>query len=328
MRNWRVRALYRAAAVPGLGAPYDRVTLKAYYPAAFGNSAEERNSGCVPADHGRGPCPVVILLPGINVGPESYAWLAQALAAQGFVCVLPSMIGEEMPGYTSLTPGLDITALLPDQYGTRPSATALGAIREALVELNTSGLLEGLLDLQRIVLGGHSAGGSVALLNARRDWLAGLCATFTYGAHAGAASALGYAGGAQFALQAEVPTLMLGGECDGCIAESLHRYGLDAGSLSAADMLRRSFGEALPAQRAASHLGILRGANHFSLAFPEDGCTGRPFIDYPITRPAHHLRRQLLLAISRFLRGYCRQEAGALAALERQLGNPQAWLAQ
>ncbi|MFV8819183.1 hypothetical protein [Haliea sp. E17] len=328
MRNWRVRALYRAVAVPGQPAPYDRAQLKVYYPALFGNTAEERNSGCVPADHGRGPCPVVILLPGINVGPESYAWLAQALAAQGFACVLPCMIGEEMPGYTSLTPGLDVAALLPDQYGSRPSATALGAIRDALLALNGSGLLEGLLDLERIVLGGHSAGGSVALLNARRDWLPGLCATFTYGAHAGAASALGYAEGAQFALPAEVPTLMLGGDCDGCIAESLHRYGLAPGSLDAAGMLRRSFDEALPAQRAASYLGILRGANHFSLAFPEDGCTGRPFIDYPISRPARYLRRQLLGAISRFLRGYCRQDARALAALARQLGNPQAWLPQ
>jgi dienelactone hydrolase len=326
MRDWRVRALYHAVAIPGQDSPYDRASLKLYYPARFGDSAEERNSGCIPADRRRGPCPVVILLPGINLGTEAYGWLARGLAAQGFVCVLPTMVAEEMPGYTSLTPGLDIQALAPAQYGRRPSATALGAIREALLELNRSGLLAGLLDLEHLVLGGHSAGGSVALLNARRDWLPGLCATFAYGAHAGAASILGYPPASQFPLPAEVPTLMLGGDCDGCIANSLHRYGLQEGALSAAAMVERSFAEALDSARGDCHLGILAGANHFALAYPEDSCTGRPFIDEPARRPGRYLRRHLLVAISRFLRAYTRRDARALAALQRQLDDRGIWL--
>ncbi|TXS96413.1 dienelactone hydrolase [Parahaliea maris] len=325
MRNWRVRALYRAVAVPGQPGPFDRATLKIYYPARYGDSLEERNSGCVPPDPAFAPCPVVIFLPGINLGPEAYAWLARALAAQGFVCVLPSMVAEEMPGYTSLTPGLDVQALLPEHYGSRPSATTLAPIREMLKALNSSGQLAGSLDLQRLVLGGHSAGGSVALLNARRDWLPGLQATFCYGAHAGAASQLGYPPAAQFPLPAEVPTLMLGGDRDGCIANSLHRYGLEDGAFGPTAMVQRSFEDALERHGDDSYLGILTGANHFSLAWPEDSTTGRPFIDLAATRPGTHLRRQLLCAISRFLRGSVLGDSRAVAALERQLGSRHNW---
>jgi len=54
----------------------DRVNLKIYYPALYGDSAEERNSGLVPADRVAAPYPVVVLLPGINLAGDSSAWLA------------------------------------------------------------------------------------------------------------------------------------------------------------------------------------------------------------------------------------------------------------
>ncbi len=165
----------------------------------------------------------------------------------------------------------------------------------------------------------------MALLNARREWRPGLRATFCYGAHAGAASQLGYPPAAQFPLPADVPTLMLGGDGDGCIANSLHRYGLEAGALSASAMVLRSFEGALECNRDDSYLGILAGANHFALAWPEDSTTGRPFIDPPSTRPGQHLRRQLLSAISRFLRAGLHGDQRARAALERQLGNARNW---
>ena len=83
--NPEVRAFYRVAAIPGASAPYDRVNLKIYYPCAYGDSPEERNTGLIPARSEAAPFPVVVLLPGINLGPSGSAWLARqlALAAMG-----------------------------------------------------------------------------------------------------------------------------------------------------------------------------------------------------------------------------------------------------
>ncbi len=37
-----VRAIFRVAAIPGTCAPYDRVNLKVFYPAHYGDTAEVR----------------------------------------------------------------------------------------------------------------------------------------------------------------------------------------------------------------------------------------------------------------------------------------------
>ena len=123
-----VRALYRAIRIPGSQAPYDRASLKIYYPSQPTGSDEERNSGVVPAATEGAPYPVALLLPGINVGPESYGWLARQLAETGVVTVTYTLVAEEMPGYISLTPGLSIAALTPENYGKMPSGTAIAPV--------------------------------------------------------------------------------------------------------------------------------------------------------------------------------------------------------
>ena len=145
-------------------------------------------------------------------------------------------------------------------------------------------MLAGLLDLDRIVLGGHSAGGTVAILNARPDWFPGVCAAFSYGAHAGAATALGYAPDTLFDLPSQVPLLLLGGTRDGCIAHSAGRYGQDREG-SATARVELTFDRGLTSDRGDCYLAIIDGANHFSLAWPQDDTTGRPFIDLPASRP-------------------------------------------
>ena len=294
-----VRAIYRAVSVPGGAAPYDRASLKVYYPALRTDSEEERNSGLVAAHREQAPFPVVIIMPGINVGPESYGWLAKHLASLGVVTVTYSMIAEEMPGYISLTPGLDMTALTPDEYGKRPSATALTPIIDDLQQLNTGGVLAGCLDLKHIVLGGHSAGGTVALLNADPHWFTGLCGVFSYAAHTGAATALGHAPDSLMAMPSALPTLIMGGTRDGCIANSSARYGEEEGSPTA--RVERSFNEALHRANDDSYLAIIDGANHFSMAHPRDDSTGRPFIDFEETRPAETIRTLLQGLIGDFV---------------------------
>ncbi len=320
-----VRAIYRAICIQGGTAPYDRANLKVYYPGDYGDSAEERNSGVIPAHTSGAPFPVLIILPGINVGPEAYSWLAHTLVERGLVCVTFSHVAEEMPGYISLTPGLSIAALAPDNYGHRPSATVLGSILEELQLLNTTGVLEGKLNLDRIVLGGHSAGGSVALLNARADWFPGVCAAFSYGAHAGAATALGWPEDALFELPDALPVLIMGGTQDGCIANSGARYGKSQTSAAkeraaatestaaaesaaategaaATEKVERTFDEALRSDRGDSYLAIIDGANHFSMAWPADHSTGRPFIDLPATQPDEQLRELLGQLVCQFCR--------------------------
>jgi alpha-beta hydrolase superfamily lysophospholipase len=304
-----IRAIYRAIAIPNCPAPYDRASLKVFYPAQFSNSEEERNSGVVPIDSDQAPFPVVIMMPGINVGPEAYTWLARELAQQGIVTVTYTLVAEEMSGYISLTPGLSIAALAPERYGQTPSATAVMPILEELRGINSSGVLAGALDLDKVILGGHSAGGTVALLNARPDWFPGVCAAFSYGAHLGAATALGYSPDALFRAPAELPLLIMGGTRDGCIANSSGRYGDDAAS--ATRRVEQTFDEALDCQRGDCYLAIIDGANHFSLAHPADDSTGRPFIDMATTQPDGALRKLLSGLICRFCLAMGRSDSQA-----------------
>ena len=321
-----VRAIYSAVAIPESKPPYDRASLKVYYPASYGDSAEERNSGVVPANAGMAPFPVVIMLPGINVGPESYSWLAHELARHGIATVTYTFVAEEMPGYVSLTPGLSLTALSPSEYGSIPSATAIRPILAELSTLNTSGVLAGHLDLEHIVLGGHSAGGTVALLNARSDWFRGVCACFSYGAHAGAATALGHAEDAMFDLPSRHPTLIMGGTRDGCIANSSGRYGDTAASPT--ERVERTFDDALQCDREDSYLAIIDGANHFSMAWPEDHSTGRPFIDLPTTREDTDLRQLLSSLIVQFSLWATRGDESMREQLEDALLQPHPMIAR
>ncbi len=284
-----VRALYHAVELDNATPPYDRVQLKVYYPAAFGNSTEEQNTGVIPARDSESPFPIVIIMPGINVGPESYNWLAQSLAITGLVVVCFSLIAEAMPGVISLTPGIELSALMPDTYGKQTSSTSLPSLRRALMALDQQGVLAGRLDLESIIIGGHSAGGSVALFNAEPDWCPGLKACFSYATHSGAATTLGWPEQTILALPGKLPTLIMGGSRDGVIASSAHRYGAKTGDPVAS--IQKTFEQGLSSQRNDSYLAIIDGANHFSMAHPHDDTTGRSFLDWEIRRDAAETRQ-------------------------------------
>lgn len=299
-----VRALFRAVAAPG-NAPHNVLSTKIYYPAVYSGTPTEKNTGALPAAHGAQPCPVAILMPGINVSPESYAWLATALVESGFVSVLFGWIVEEMPGMVALSPGLDISALKPDSYGSKPSATALSALLADLAEQNKTGPLAGLLDLDRVLLGGHSAGGSVALFNANPKWFPGLRAAFAYGAHSKASTMLGYEPDTFLKLPDALPLLLIGGSEDGVIAASSFRYGGDGGSRpDPVGPVAQTFERSVGSKRGDCYLAIVAGANHFSLAWPADPATGRPFLDWPISRPEPAIRKELGALVCAFARAH------------------------
>lgn len=283
------RAVFRACEIPGARAPFDRLSLKIHYPALPDESEEQRSAGVVAADTEGKPYPVVIVLPGINVGPEAYAWLAKPLAVQGYIVVTFTMIAEEMPGYVSLTPGLDLSAITPDSYGTRPSATAIAPILACLNEANKAGVLDGCINTNEVLLVGHSAGGSVALFNASADWFPGVRGAVAYGAHSGASTALGFAEGTILELPSDQPLLLIGGTRDGVIAGSASRYGESVGD--SLGRMRQTFLNGVTAGRKDCYLAEINGANHFSFAYPEDDSTGRAFLDMPEEADGETLRQ-------------------------------------
>ncbi|MBW4653697.1 MAG: hypothetical protein KME20_11775 [Kaiparowitsia implicata GSE-PSE-MK54-09C] len=213
-----VRALFRAATVEGHPAPYNTIHLKVFYPAQLSGGEQETNLGLVPAAVEKAPFSVVILFNGINCGPELYQWLAVALAEQGLAAVTFAWVAENLPGMIALTPGVDLKMLMPDQYGQGPTASALPALLNELENLNAQGVLAGLLDLDHVILGGHSAGGRVAIESASPEFFPQVCAAFAYGAHTAAVTQLGYSAGKILPLPDHLPLLLMGGTRDGVIA--------------------------------------------------------------------------------------------------------------
>ena len=317
MKN-TVRAVYRAAKIPGRQAPYDNLTLKLHYPCRYGDSFEERDTGFVPADPSRSPFPIVILMPGINISPDAYGWLARKLARAGFLAVTYSWVTVEMGDRASLSPGVDVDSLRRENYGQAPSCPPLPAILQDLAEAQQQGLLAGHLDLDRVVLGGHSAGGSMALLNANASWFPALRGAFAYAAHTAGNVRLGWPADSFMPLADDLPLLLMGGTRDGVIAASGHRYGReDAASASAA--IERTFATAVRGERGDRYLLVVEGANHFAFAWPVDKSTGRAYLDGKAAggkKRGKKIRRYLGDVAVTFCQLACRGGAASATALQ------------
>lgn len=313
-----VRALFQAVRVETAASPYDTIQLKVFYPAQMSGSDQEQNLGIVPADSQQAPFAIVILFNGINCGSELYQWLAVKLAERGLVVVTFSWIAENLPGMVALTPGVDLKMLAPDTYGTGPTASALPALLAALERLQAEGVLAGWLNLNQIILGGHSAGGRVAIESADPRFYPQVAAAFAYGAHTAAITQLGYEAGTILPLPDSLPLLLIGGTCDGVIANSSHRYGVTWKHPTEA--VTRTFREAIDGGRGDSYLLLLEGANHFSVVDPFDATTGRAFLDFPTTQPEDQLRNLMAEAIGLFIDAHVRSQPAALDTLN-QLSN-------
>lgn len=270
-----IRSLRTAVRVPG-EAPFDTAHVTVYYPAKPTGSDAERLSGVIPADTEGAPYPVVLFLPGVNVPSTSYRWLAERVVDGGAVFVTFDLVGSLFGGVVGLTPGLDLTAVMPDGYGTKSPGTAIRPVLDELHRLAGDGVLAGTLDLDRVFLGGHSAGGTVALESASPDWYPEIAGVFVYGAHTMVAAALGWDEGTVLTSPADCPVLVVVGELDGIMAASKDRYGGGDGH----DPVTRTFREALPPGH-EHRLEVLAGASHMAVVHPEDPTTARGFLDTP-----------------------------------------------
>jgi len=314
-----IRALYTAVKAESASPPFDTLQLKVFYPAAPTGDDAERTSGVIPADRSRGPMPVVIFFNGINVPAECYAWLAIALARQHIVTALFNWVGETLPGTIGLTIGLDLRRVTPQTYGCGPTVPAIGQIIAALDALNRSGPLEGVLAMDRLVLGGHSAGGTAALHNANPRYFAQVVAGFSYAGHTLAATMLGFPPGAVLPCSSELPLLLMGGARDGVIAASSARYGQAADPVLP---LRCTFEQGITGQRGDRYLVIWRAANHFTFAHPLDETAGRSFLDLPAEDDETAIRAHLSEVIAAFILAVVSRTRSALARLELLLNTP------
>ena len=314
-----VRSLFQAARVEDTSSPYDTIHLKVFYPSQISDKNQEQNLGIVPADSQQSPFKVVIFFNGINCGSELYQWLAVKLAERGLVVVTFSWVAENLPGMVALTPGVDIKMLAPHLYGTGPTASALPTLIAALEQLQTEGVLAGLLDLNQIILGGHSAGGRVAIESASKRFFPQILAAFAYGAHTAATVQMGYEPGTILPLPDSLPLLLIGGTCDGVIFNSSHRYGLTWEQ--AQTPVVRTFREAIAGGRGDSYLLVLEGANHFSIADPIDATTGTSSLDFSASQPEEQLRHLMSQAIGLFIDAHVRSQATAIVALNQLLAS-------
>ena len=213
-----VRSIHLGFEVPDTDA--SMATL--YYAADEGALDAARLTGLVAADRSRSPWPLVIVLPGINVTPDSYRWLAIRLVRAGYCVATYANIGSLGPPGRGITPGVDMAALGPDIIASHCSATALGPLLDAIADLDEP--VQGLIDFDRVAIGGHSAGGTVALHNTDPSWVSGLACAFSFGGHTMTSMSLGHGEASVTAVPSKVPILLLAGADDGVIAASRDRY--------------------------------------------------------------------------------------------------------
>lgn len=308
-----VRATHTAVRAEGFDSPWDTLHLKVFYPAVPTGSDAERLTGRIPVDADATPLPVAIILHGINVTTESYRWLAEELAAAGIVAVTFSWVGELFAGQYGLTPGVDIAAAGPDTYGTRPTCPGIPAVLAGLRALaaDEQSELHDALDLTRVAVVGHSAGGTMVLQNG--GYFDEVVAGVAFGAHNLASEVLGHEPGIVLDCPGDEPLLLMGGTADGVIARSADRYGTDAHDR---DPLDRTWEDGLGGRHAGSHLVRIDGATHFAMTHPIDLTAARAFLepDQPANASEHRaLVGRLTVA---FLRLHLRDDASAADDLD------------
>jgi hypothetical protein len=66
------------------------------------------------------------------------------------------------------------------------------------------------------------------------------------------------------------------------------------------ERIERSFHQGISDNRGDRHLLIVAGANHFSLAYPEDTATGRAYLDQPVQGDPAAIRSYIGDIITRF----------------------------
>ncbi|MFC6152369.1 alpha/beta hydrolase family protein [Nocardioides yefusunii] len=315
-----VRAYRDAVRVDDVPAPLDTVHLTVRHPAHQARTDAERMSGALAPDLTSAPYPVVVVVPGVNVGSAGYTWLAAELVRAGNVVVTYDWVGELFPGQTGLTPGVDISVATPQAYGTAPTTPALRPVLDRLTALNAEGPLAGIFDMSKVALLGHSAGGTVALQSASPVWFPEVGAVITYGSHLMASQMLGFEPGTLLASPATVPVMLLSGTEDGVVKASSIRYGTEVTDASH-DPVARTWAEGLP-HAAESWLVQFAGAGHLLPVQPEDPTSARGFLEAPLVADQEPLREIFVALVTEFLATHLGKDPAAAESLSQHCETP------
>ncbi len=286
--------------------------MRVYYPCRFGDTAEERATGVIPVDTRRTPLPVVILMPDEDIPQESYSWLAESLAQAGIAAASYSWVHEHADGVIRSGPGLQRKRISRKRYGRKPSCPALPAVLAELKRLNKRGALAGSLNLSCLVIGGHAAGGTAALLNANREWFPALCGAFSYGAHTLAEPSQGWERGDVMPLPKDIPLLVMGGTEDGVLATRIP--GTDGRPETWA--VEKTFAEGVKGRRGDRHMVLIDGASHYTFTSPRDASSGLDFLDRRTKGRGKLLRQYLAKLIVTFCDQICRSDPMSRADLQ------------
>lgn len=305
MKQVTVRAIHRAATVGGYRQPNDTLHLKIYYPALV---SDKSATSTVNIDETRAPYPVIILLAGINYGSSTLRWLAHKLAENGYAVVTYDWITLDFGGRSVNSPGITHKRLQQKHFGKKPSCPAIPAILDELKQCQKKGELAGHLDLKRVILGGHSSGGTMALANANPEWFPQIKGAFSYAADTAGKTQLDWQEGSFMPLSRDMPLLIMGGDCDAIVSHGL----AEPDKLSWS--IEQTFHQAVKGKRGDRQLVIVRGANHFSLVRNVDTATARPGADLP-TRGSN---KQIRNYLSQLILNFCNHVSSgdALAAAE------------
>ncbi|MGI9608498.1 MAG: alpha/beta hydrolase [Acidimicrobiales bacterium] len=272
-----------------------------HYPADENRLDEARLTGVVAADLSAAPWPLVVIMPGVNVAPDSYRWLAALLVQAGFCVVTYQAIGELGPAGTGISPSMDMAALAPDVIGTRCSSPAVPAVLTALAEL--VGPTAGAIDFGRVIVGGHSAGGTMALHNSDPAWIDGLRGSFSFAGHTMIATSFGHGEATVVPIPSKVPIMIIGSAHDGVINASRDRYRSDSASH---DPVERTFREAVSRDEQDSWFVELADGNHFTICDPIDETSGRSFLESDLRAGDTASREVLARLIVTFADQTCR----------------------
>lgn len=174
-----------------------------------------------------------------------------------------------------------------------------------------------MLDLQRIILGGHSAGGIVSIENADPRFFPGVAASFSYGASSTGFTIIEYEPGTILPLPDSIPLLLMGGTRDGFMVKSSELYGVSPAD--ATSPVIRTFQEAITGGRNDTYLVILEGANHYSIVDEPDSTIVRSSFDLEATQSQENLRLLMSEIIGLFIDTYVRHQPEASQLLEQLL---------
>ena len=315
MKPITVRAFYRAATVSGFSAPWDTLNMKVHYPCDYSDSAGAPDAEAIPPDKSRAPYPVVIMLPGTNTSHESYGWLARRLAEAGFVVLTYDWITRGASNAAGIGPGVETKRLKARNYGGKPPCPALRTLFKELKKIQKKGVLAGLLNLDKVILGGHSAGGAMALINANPDWFPQVRGAFSYAAHTAADPKLGWKKNSIMPLNRHLPMLIMGGTRDGVMAAA-NGQSRRKGEGSPTEWIERTFHEGLKGKQGNRHLVIVKGANHFSLMRPQKSVAGESFLDMPSRGSKKKVRKYLARLVVNFCDHVCTGNAMSGAELQ------------